>query len=972
MDDFDLLFEMLESKAKLEREINTAQEWVNSSFYNTTWSRDLYPYWKEKLIEFDEGDYNELVITGGLGSGKSIFGFQVLARYLYKLSCYDKPPKACGLSEATRIFVGYLSVSLKQALMSGFTDLIDMVSSNEYFNRHSPMDQNINSYISMPDKRLMIVPGSKAAHVIGTNLLVCIMDESNFYGNNTTATSTDINKATQIYTDVTDRRRSRFAGEDALYKGFSVLISSATATTSFTEDRIAKADKHTMVVNAPTWISKPGRYTKPTFFCFCGNNKVEAQVVDSPQQITEMFGEDIRPVVNEVVSKNPFGTSNEHIDAVVEVLPANLKYRFTQPPGEFLKSFRENPSIASANIAGISQVSQGKLFTDVNSWNDCIVDDIKSPFSAEHVTVSVKTRPVLEDFLRDPLIYSGSMLRHPEQPRFIHIDQSKVGDPTGIAMCIEGNQRVVTDRGLLRIRDFEGNVFDTETYSPGKLLPKGVQRVVEVMSKGGVSLKCTPDHRILCLTGESRVHPSWVKASELKVNDRILTRIGGCAVTEMVKFEDYIINEDMAWVLGFLLGDGNISDKNGIRVRFICLTEEETSEVSDRMYRVFGLRPNIEVRDLKEGTINVLCYNRKWLVEYLKRMGLKVSWDKIVPECIFRSPRSVIVSFINGWLEADGSVSRDRGDISGCSVDVKFIHDLCVLCRYVGIPARITYGKRGRNYLRIVRTGDFKFVIKHKQERLLANPGVAKFARYHNKGAILDPDVIIERVKEVKELGETQVFDIGLESSPHRFLASSFTVHNCHLHSFRQSQGGIVLPVIEYDLLMEMPPPKKPDEIAIAKIRIFFYNLYRKGMTIGHISYDQYASDEALQFFMAKEIPCSRQSVDGPKKDVVWIQANTAVKSNRVRMFAYPPLRKSYFGLDHDRVKGKVDHPPGVHKDVSDAFVASMNSCLVFHSVTGDVSKDAESLIDAYEEDTDLGICTLEGSLNRLVHGEMF
>ena len=603
MTDFDDVFGLLDMGAKLEQEIVSIDTWANSHLYNTHWAKALYPYWKDQMKIFFEGNYDEIIVTGGLGSGKSIFGSQVLLRYLYELACHDFPATLCGLAKTSRLFFGYLSVTINQAKISGFEDFVRMIDGNEWFTKNCSRDSEINSMVRLPKKAMMVVPGSDAIHVIGTNLLTCTLDETNFYRRGGQASSGDIEKATSIYLDTTDRRRSRFEGKNIKYKGFSILISSATVTTSFTESRIKKADSRTLVTHAPTWATKPEKYSDEVFYVFSGSNFIEPQIVDAPTQIIQLFGEVYREPVESIIKDNPYADNGFLIKKVVaEILPPEIRMRFLEPPVDLRKSFEESPGIASANLGGISQMAHGKLFTDVRAWNDCVTEEVEHPFMRDDICVSVKGSEEVKDFLKKPLIINGTAIRHPGLPRFVHIDQSRTGDRTGTACC--------------------------------------------------------------------------------------------------------------------------------------------------------------------------------------------------------------------------------------------------------------------------------------------------------------------------------------------------------HLRNFEYDSDGLAYPVVEIDFLLEISPPKKPDEISISKIQNFYYQMHQSGMTLGMLSYDQYASDQALQFFMANNIPCSRQSMD--RNDAPWIEVNRLLKAGRIFMYEYTPLRNSYFGLDHDRDKRKVDHVPEVFKDISDAFVGAVNNCISYYTEHGDSGQDVDDLVDAY------------------------
>jgi hypothetical protein len=146
------------------------------------------------------------------------------------------------------------------------------------------------------------------------------------------------------------------------------------------------------------------------------------------------------------------------------------------------------------------------------------------------------------------------------------------------------------------------------------------------------------------------------------------------------------------------------------------------------------------------------------------------------------------------------------------------------------------------------------------------------------------------------------------------------------------SDTGIRMPMIEVDFVMRIEPPQKPDKIGFHKIRAFLIALRDMGLPIAQISFDQYQSEDHMQILDLAGIKTAYQSVD--RDDRAYLSMVNLLAEGRIQMADFPPVRKEFFNLDHDRVKGKVDHPKlnpdgsRGSKDAADALAGAVYACV--------------------------------------------
>jgi len=452
---FAILKEEMEVNSEVTqvREVVPIRQWLSSTYFLGSHAKNLYPFWREEIVDFIEGGYSEWIITGAIGTGKSFAAEITAQRKLYELSCYDFPQRLFGLADISKIFFAYLSVSRSQAELTGFGDIRAMVDDTIYFQRHFQRDKEIDSVLKFPQK-VFFVPGSDALHVIGTNLFGAILDETNFLKAGGSGKAGDLAKAAALYREITDRRRSRFVGARSRDVGFSLLVSSSTHYSSFTETRIKKADSDTKVTISRPWDAKPkGEYSSKKFFVFKGTEYEDPVVAEKPEDIYHLVkDEQIKEGLR--IEQELSDSEDEVLMAeIVELLPPELQILFILVPEDFLKDFRDDVVAALRNIAGESTAPTGKLFSAGSVWQMCTTTQIRHPFGKETFTISLQKPGEIIDFMDVEYFFKeieGKLYprRHPHARRYVHIDQSISGDPTGMGMCHIGGMRIDRDTGI--------------------------------------------------------------------------------------------------------------------------------------------------------------------------------------------------------------------------------------------------------------------------------------------------------------------------------------------------------------------------------------------------------------------------------------------------------------------------------------------------------------------------------------------
>jgi radical SAM superfamily enzyme YgiQ (UPF0313 family) len=294
-----------------------------------------------------------------------------------------------------------------------------------------------------------------------------------------------------------------------------------------------------------------------------------------------------------------------------------------------------------------------------------------------------------------------------------HKSTSLIGQLGCPYRCISGEERVVTSNGLKKIKDlaFESvsshrelvdlNV-QTENGSRNAsfALNQGIQPTMKISLSNFPDFICHPNHRIRIVRGGKTV---WSEANDVQDSDWIPVQLGsdiyptqykelkydgykekqvngGCFKIKKHKLPN-VLNEDLAWIIGFLIGDGSIGDRG---VTF-AVDEDLEIKLRDKVKKVFDI--DIKVYRIK----NTTKVKQAWIYSYeildfiQTAVGVKKNNKHTFPEIFYESPKSVIESLIEGLWDAD---AYKRGEYLVTAYK-QLANEVCSLLTYIGKPCSI-------------------------------------------------------------------------------------------------------------------------------------------------------------------------------------------------------------------------------------------------------------------------------------------
>ena len=452
-------------KAELIRPIVDISVWLQDKFYLGPEVDAVRPYVAEFIKEYNHATYvNELGIrvpkrkflcTGASRTGKS-YGVRILLlRILYEMSCYKNFPCMFELSPSTIPKIFWLSYTMGKSESTGIKGLIRMIDKIPYFQLPGIKRKPLESEIVFPFCEIR--SGSNVSHIIGEDMLGCILDEANV---RKVAKGTEVEEVQKMFQEMQQRSVMTFS-KNGIWGGFSGIISSSTTSSSFVALELEKAKKagDTVIMEASVYEANPSQYSKEIFPVFIGNGEIEPFIVDQ-------VDESIRNRVNETYGMTLDEFIEEHPE-LIEPVPVSIR-RF----------YEDDLPFALANMSG-------KVMTGTNKYMNAKVvakmwdDTLKKPFHTDIPWIGIYDSTVPSEIWNPDIAlehYHGENV-------YLHIDASQKHDHTGFsALYYDMEDRVI--RTVLTVRLFMNKDIPDNQIDQEKILA-----LILYMRDNGVNFK---------------------------------------------------------------------------------------------------------------------------------------------------------------------------------------------------------------------------------------------------------------------------------------------------------------------------------------------------------------------------------------------------------------------------------------------------------------------------------------------------
>jgi hypothetical protein len=357
---------------------------------------EIYPVVMDELEKINCGLYQEVVLTGGIGSAKTTVAVYSQAYQLYLLSCLENPHKRFGLDPSSEILIIFQSINRDLAKAVGYERFLHLIANSPYFQAKFMYDTSVVSKMVFPNRiEVRPVSGSETA-AIGQNVIGGLIDELNYMAvvarSKMSLDGGEYNQAISVYSSIARRRNTRFAVRGVL-PGLLCLVSSRRYPGQFTDLKEQEAKEQLemrgvssiYVYDKRVWDVKPrGTYSGEVFQVFVGGEGKAPRILES-------VGVDLdRQLVIDV-------------------------------PIEYKEDFERDLTNSLREIAGVSTLASHPLFTDVGIITRAMTG--KSILNVDEIDLVASKLRILTDRIQDI-----------EEPRFVHVDLGLTSDAAGIVV----------------------------------------------------------------------------------------------------------------------------------------------------------------------------------------------------------------------------------------------------------------------------------------------------------------------------------------------------------------------------------------------------------------------------------------------------------------------------------------------------------------------------------------------------------
>ena len=235
-----------------------------------------------------------------------------------------------------------------------------------------------------------------------------------------------------------------------------------------------------------------------------------------------------------------------------------------------------------------------------------------------------------------------------------------LGGEPGIGKCVTGDTRVFdpTTGDYLPITAWQDSVrsvlaMNAEQHrlaaqSEVTFLDQGVQPIVEVKTRLGHVLRCTPSHPVFTIDG-------WQAVGQLPLGTRI------AMPHALPYFGTETMPDQVVKLIAYILSDGSAQSSVSVTAAI-----PEVARDLEELARYFGMTLSVgtlaaDQRELADMTTPI--------AHILTEVGLRhtTARNKAIPACIFRLPREQIILFLKVLFSCDGSVYVSQNRLAGVS-----------------------------------------------------------------------------------------------------------------------------------------------------------------------------------------------------------------------------------------------------------------------------------------------------------------
>ena len=364
---------------------------------------------------------------------------------------------------------------------------------------------------------------------------------------------------------------------------------------------------------------------------------------------------------------------------------------------------------------------------------------------------------------------------------------------TGVGKALPNSTIIPTPEGYkavgeIQVGDTLFDAFGKPTLVQG-VYPQGKKRVWEVVFKDGRRAKCCDEHLWSYCTEEQRkeqkINRKFYTKTLKEINNMGLYQKGhGYKIqVPMQKAVEYTTKQYYIppYTFGLLLGDGSFRYTSSNKaLNFSSENDELPKAIAEEMNWVYKKNSSFNYNWTFEDPNNDKHKN-VWVEEVLKDYSQLIqakSETKFIPKEYLQGNIIQRLDLLNGLLDTDGSVDKEKGRISYWTESAQLRDNVLELCFSLGFKATWLVDTHKKNNLPLYKiditgTPEDKiklFKLKRKHDLILA---------WYNNGKRKENN-LFNPIVEINELNyEEEMTCFYVDNNEHLFLMNDYIVtHN--------------------------------------------------------------------------------------------------------------------------------------------------------------------------------------------------
>lgn len=773
-------------------------------------------YGEEKARKRYAQTCKEVVLQLGKGSGKDYTSTISCAYIVYLLLCLKDPAAYYNKPKDDTIDIINVAVNSDQAKNVFFKNLKTRIKNCPWFaGKYGPPTQ----YSIEFDKNINVYSGhSERESFEGLNLIYAVLDEISAFALESATGNEQANTAQAVYDTYRDSVDSRFPDfgkvlllsfprfkDDFIQQRYEAVIAEKEVIirretlkldpdlpdgtegnefdVEWEEDHIVSYKfRNIFALRRPTWEVNPQR-----------------KITDFTRNFFENMGNALGKY-----ACMPSNLENGFFKNKAAIEAAFVTHNGVDEDGVFLDRFQPREETKYFIHVDLAQKHDHCVvaMAHVDKWVDV---KIGSEYSERHPVVVIDcirwwtpTKQNTVDF-QDVRDFIVALRRRGFEIRLATFDRWN---------CVRGDALVHTPRGPVQMKSISVGDELTTRHGTAKVGAKsnaGVQEVFRVTTRLGWEFEATINHRVLTRRG-------WVTIGELTDADEML-------LDNSYDFSGVdIINEEQAYVLGGLIADGWVNDKNDHQINFTTSDSEFAERMHKALVNEWGFKNTVQV-SLQEKTAgstvdtHTYTYWDKDMIVRMRNAGLSraIAGDKRIPSSVLSGSKEVRAAFFAGYIDGDGGIQTyvdksgtTRYRLTVDTISEALIKDLVWVSMSLSLePTRLR--QRRSNPEREVHRLTFE---GRKAERLLAvvKPAIGRKASIDltKQGSPAERwsfanNQLWVKVRKIETVGYHETFDISVPEYE-EFILDGFVTHNSHdTMNILENEHGIHTELLSVD-----------------------------------------------------------------------------------------------------------------------------------------------------------------------------